>query len=198
MSCDANFHWLCAPYGARRLRGGRRELRGHISIHALRMERDAHKVQVQSLAQHFNPRAPHGARLCHCASLLDPIDISIHALRMERDKVQPEGENGDEYFNPRAPHGARPAGAAAEGERLSDFNPRAPHGARRGGSSFPLREKLISIHALRMERDDDRQRQLPHQAISIHALRMERDISKRDICISPEHFNPRAPHGARR
>ena len=55
----------------------------------------------------------------------------------------------------------------------------------------------ISIHALRMERDDIRRGTVPRRAISIHALRMERDGLVGQIPAMTQDFNPRAPHGAR-
>ena len=82
------------------------------------------------------------------------------------------------------------------------------------------KEVAISIHALRMERDEafktpppaaqDFNPRAPHGArptaltvresvggISIHALRMERDPRSLDPSDPTQHFNPRAPHGAR-
>jgi len=46
----------------RDLGGGGRRFRRGISIHALRMERDAKHSIITLSAADFNPRAPHGAR----------------------------------------------------------------------------------------------------------------------------------------
>ena len=77
-------------------------------------------------------------------------------------------------FNPRAPHGARQS-QIVKHDQQHYFNPRAPHGARPGKLTFTKTVALISIHALRMERDYIK---------IINLLRYS-------------HFNPRAPHGAR-
>ena len=56
-----------------------------ISIHALRMERDTVPPLGRVVYQHFNPRAPHGARPMDEIDEIISSGISIHALRMERD-----------------------------------------------------------------------------------------------------------------
>ena len=56
---------------------------------------------------------------------------------------------------------------------------------------------LISIHALRMERDRHQKGGAYSAQISIHALRMERDRLIASISNPVLNFNPRAPHGAR-
>ena len=68
---------------------------------------------------------------------------------------------------------------------------------RDGGERVISGTWLISIHALRMERD--RLSFYDHwiRVISIHALRMERDFSELVINTEVSNFNPRAPHGAR-
>ena len=58
-----------------------------ISIHALRMERDATAVEGAEQAADFYPRAPHGARRMANNDVYIWDVISIHALRMERDAV---------------------------------------------------------------------------------------------------------------
>ena len=72
---------------------------------------------------------------------------------MERDV----GDNGtisvQLHFNPRAPHGARLGLRSNRGLYTHYFNPRAPHGARRTARSLRAQSPVISIHALRMERD---------------------------------------------
>ena len=67
-----------------------------------------------------------------------------------------------------------------------DFNPRAPHGARRDDISSRKFRDLISIHALRMERDVRQDgRRLDDAPISIRALRMERDGSREPLLSVP-------------
>ena len=62
----------------------------------------------------------------------------------------------------------------------------------------PHKPPLISIHALREERDLARKRFLLNERISIHALREERDRDKARGGQPAGDFNPRAPRGARR
>ena len=58
---------------------------------------------------------------------------------------------------------------------------------------------VISIHALRMERDHPTcRRRTAMTHISIHALRMERDPVHERLHDRRKDFYPRAPHGARR
>ena len=78
-----------------------------ISIHALRRERDAPRIDG-----------------------LIVYNISIHALRRERDLPTFLRTWGRFHFNPRAPQGARPAVCLPAGW-MGYFNPRAPQGARR-------------------------------------------------------------------
>ena len=205
------------------------------------MERDVGDNGTISVQLHFNPRAPHGARLglrsnrglyTHYFNPRAPHGARLSANFQRRafchfNPRAPHGArpgNGNSRphlydFNPRAPHGARPVNAVNLVAHI-DFNPRAPHGARR---FFFLRFeaiRIISIHALRMERDFRTPARYPLQsAISIHALRMERDVwrviimrwgdisihalrMERDVFVPAvdsmgTDFNPRAPHGAR-
>ena len=125
--------------------------------------------------QHFNPRAPRGARLfaarasvCSLVfqstrpsrgattsvlSLAVTAKISIHAPLAGRDDLSIEPDLLVHYFNPRAPRGAR-------------------HGC----TYHILRPEAISIHAPLAGRDD--------QPAERH-------------CRAAAHFNPRAPRGAR-
>ncbi len=100
------------------------------------------------------------------------------------------------------------------------FNPRAPRGARRLAGFAVFKQRPISIHALREERDTCRTFTKSRQSnfnpraprgarrrhfisslflssISIHALREERDECIIRIHGLHLHFNPRAPRGAR-
>ena len=121
-------------------------------IHVLRKERDCSTLLITTSPRHFNPRAP-----------------------QERDIIRSNSATVLAYFNPRAPQGARHR--HSRGWRaFGYFNPRAPQGARllylsisrstisfqstrsaRSATCFPCVRKvliLISIHALRKERDE--------------------------------------------
>ena len=125
------------------------------------------------------------------------------------------------YFNPRAPRGAR-LSITPRGVISSDyFNPRAPRGARLPAAVDLVHNPVISIHALREERDDTAiTGPAATKRISIHALREERDPPPLFVKVlfvqfqstrsarsatSPApiplllnmDFNPRAPRGAR-
>ena len=78
-----------------------------ISIHAPHAGRDNLRMRSTVPNQHFNPRAPCGARRNSC--ILSKIS---------------------HHFNPRAPCGARRTPISSIRRRESDFNPRAPCGAR--------------------------------------------------------------------
>ena len=100
------------------------------------------------------------------------------------------------YFYPRPPGGGRPRPAAAA-SRPPDFYPRPPGGGRR--RSFRILAVLvgISIHALRVEGDQQAGEIVRIVLISIHALRVEGD---RRACAGralPRHFYPRPPGGGR-
>ena len=146
--------------------------------------------------------------------------ISIHAPRVGRDQRKAQITIFNEYFNPRAPCGARPHGGLFFMRRKADFNPRAPCGARRGGRLASDPRDHISIHAPRVGRDSRARRGGGSiHTISIHAPRVGRDVglitsasrstfqSTRPVwgatlhsVIPPvpnQHFNPRAPCGAR-
>ena len=56
---------------------------------------------------------------------------------------------------------------------------------------------IISIHALRGEGDNQKQRRAAHLTISIHALRGEGDVILACGVYRSIHFNPRPPWGGR-
>ena len=141
-------------HALRRERDDRRALcriSRNISIHALRRERDLLGEEAHRYLYDFNPRAPQGAR--------PPTSVR---------------KCGQRYFNPRAPQGARRYDPYVMIYN-KHFNPRAPQGARRvragttgasilfqstrsaGSATLTQRNlhiaPLISIHALRRERD---------------------------------------------
>ena len=167
-----------------------------ISIHAPRVGRDRASLLGRSRSVNFNPRAPCGARL---------DDLNFLCLFHD--------------FNPRAPCGARPTtpagplicasfqstrpvwGATRSAARTPCprryFNPRAPCGARHALTSCPQHGSVISIHAPRVGRDNAKPVRFVYWGISIHAPRVGRDLYSLRIAITPIHFNPRAPCGAR-
>ena len=186
-----------APHGARRWTGRRMVLTMSISIHALRMERDAW-LSRSSLSSHqfqstrsawsatllpkenafrdtFQSTRSAWSATAQFYPIFAAIAISIHALRMERDQVSVMGFCGLSDFNPRAPHGARRSKFIGN-NKTSHFNPRAPHGARRGQDVY--RPRLLDFNP-----------RAPHGA-----RRYIRDPAR----LGHRNFNPRAPHGARR
>ena len=101
-----------------------------ISIHAPLAGRDRGHRQFYLRKDHFNPRAPRGARLW---------------------ELKQRAEDAD--FNPRAPRGARLWSTYSFCQRQLHFNPRAPRGARpvRKAHRHPVPQ--ISIHAPLAGRD---------------------------------------------
>ena len=80
---------------------------------------------------------------------------------------------------------------------MTNFNPRAPQGARPRLLVDCADPALISIHALRKERDVAFHVVDAVRHISIHALRKERDHLRVRRSHHTHNFNPRAPQGAR-
>ncbi len=100
----------------------------------------------------FNPRAPHGARLCTCSSVClldsvsihaprtgrdfphgsfeDPYGVSIHAPRTGRDGSGDDGLWRFKQVSIHAPRTGRDPDKLCNTPGKSSFNPRAPHGAR--------------------------------------------------------------------
>ena len=168
-----------------------------ISIHALREEGDR--------PQHFQGH---------------PTAISIHALREEGDPRTADSSSTGNDFYPRPPRGGRRSKGRGNASG-TDFYPRPPRGGRLQYLGASERCRVISIHALREEGDNnppnDRQGWknfyprpprggrplvifflfllLP---ISIHALREEGDVGDfagSGCCLN---FYPRPPRGGRR
>ena len=80
----------------------------------------------------------------------------------------------------------------------NNFNPRAPYGARLGRVSRSAGKGTISIHAPHTGRDPEARGQGPgSQGISIHAPHTGRDLKEEVYARNQNHFNPRAPYGAR-
>ena len=80
----------------------------------------------------------------------------------------------------------------------ADFNPRAPYGARRRLLVLAPLGRVISIHAPHTGRDCGLLPLAMRTEISILAPHTGRDNIFASIAAQRQHFNPRAPYGARR
>ena len=78
----------------------------------------------------FNPRPPHGERLCSFFQFIPSSHISIHAPRMGSDMDEGARTTSWKYFNPRPPHGERRGFYRRPKGSTRNFNPRPPHGER--------------------------------------------------------------------
>ena len=128
-------------------------------------------------AEHFNPRAPRGARRVQVPNPNMARGISIHVPREGHDDwCNWERLGVRAYFNPRAPRGARPL-SALKGRSPRHFNPRAPRGARLydTGEGVAL-NVTISIHVPREGHDVPQENFHNMQYISIHVPREGHDI----------------------
>ena len=140
------------------------------------MEPDKIDCNNYITSDHFNPRAPCGARLSGFADPAAGKKISIHGLRVEPDRRIGADTWAIQDFNPRAPCGARPAGTRNRKSSTDYFNPRAPCGARLQVGFCFLRVLQISIHGLRVEPDQSGRFDTGGGVhISIHGLRVEPD-----------------------
>ena len=163
-----------APHAGRdRRRTWRRTTRTHFNPRA---PRGARRI-ARSLAKthkHFNPRAPRGARRQLDADQRETERISIHAPHAGRDFNLPVVRGRRVYFNPRAPRGAR---RRAKWYTIpkSVFQSTRPA---RGATHFMVGDVFAFLfQSTRPARGATVLRQI---------LRRER-----------QHFNPRAPRGAR-
>ena len=146
-----------------------------ISIHAPRVGRDGGKGHAGRGHQHFNPRAPCGARRNIKKKPPSRIKISIHAPRVGRDDKW-----GQLVYD------------------KQDFNPRAPCGARQKDDSRMSSRSDISIHAPRVGRDFTQ----PHKDSSALRFQSTRPVwgatfRRWPHLVGHQDFNPRAPCGAR-
>ena len=133
-----------------------------------------HVLFPWSLQLHFNPRAPCGARLPHY-----PGAFELHQFQSTRPLrgatlCFARKDGGQCHFNPRAPCGARHINAV---EFL--------HGVL-FQSTRPLRGATVHLVAAMLL-----------CCISIHAPLAGRDMLAGRFCEDGQHFNPRAPCGAR-
>ena len=232
-----------APCGARPVRLRRFYHTNYISIHAPLAGRDCGKRRffrapvlfqstrplrgatlvvrgIQHQSNHFNPRAPCGARPVRLRRFYHTNYISIHAPLAGRDAIRDAVANGTMPFQSTRPlRGATPALPCVMRDQ-SYFNPRAPCGARplptgtpmlstRFQSTRPLRG-ATSVVVVRDRLHQNFNPRAPCGArpargllppltvkISIHAPLAGRDGLSRAARIHYIYFNPRAPCGAR-
>ena len=145
----------------------------------------------------FNPRAPCGARLSR-GPVLDSTPLFQSTRPVWGATIESSFKARHIHnFNPRAPCGARRGFRTPRCRMGLNFNPRAPCGARPGLVLMLAPSIAISIHAPRVGRDLHIHAILLFHTISIHAPRVGRDHVRFAAHRSLQHFNPRAPCGAR-
>ena len=88
----------------------------------------------------------------------DSMEISIHALREEGDVTRRVPLTLTLYFYPRPPRGGRLDRENDLLQGMIDFYPRPPRGGRLNAVQLILESRSISIHALREEGDQGRER----------------------------------------
>ena len=137
---------------------------------------------------HFYPRPPGGGRQTENRQSIRRGRISIHALRVEGDRSHARAASVFRRFLS-TPSGWR-ATIAQEGITLADTFLSTPSGWRATAeSALVCHGAGISIHALRVEGDDQADRRCARGGgISIHALRVEGDrcdlVLQLDVHIS--------------
>ena len=105
-----------------------------ISIHALRMERDLTPVSISADGESISIHALRMERDYIGVEWENEPGISIHALRMERDPVKKELSRWtSEFQSTRSAWSATKKTPSIRLRYSGNFNPRAPHGARRAG-----------------------------------------------------------------
>ena len=163
-------------WGATRADGWRRYVLQHFNPRAPCGARRRGRLAAHAGMANFNPRAPCGARLGPALSLSPSLLISIHAPRVGRDRRDLESEQWWRAISIHAPRVGR------DQEIIDGW-----------------RQQFISIHAPRVGRDvfTLNRRKKMHK-ISIHAPRVGRDRWRSTFRPMWNYFNPRAPCGARR
>ena len=167
-----------------------------ISIHAPRMGRDRFDITIGIMASRFQSTRPAWGATSSLWSPLYPYCISIHAPRMGRDAIKLHLQEKIK-ISIHAPRMGRDKNCKAMADEFINFNPRAPHGARlfrfypvnrttKFQSTRPAWGATVSYSHCDS-----------YQRISIHAPRMGRDCKQLVPVHDAQHFNPRAPHGAR-
>ena len=177
---------------------GRAErLRREISIHALRMERDARPALPAPSACYFNPRAPHGARL----------SVNSHCYVADSFQSTRSAWSATWYYllvnlSTRFQSTRSAWSATAHTHALlcgiRYFNPRAPHGARRG--SLPVRRLCARFQSTRSAWSATIDSTFIIKVKRFQSTRSAWSATGKDQRRLYDHrdFNPRAPHGARR
>ena len=129
---------------------------------------------------------------------LSAFNISIHAPHAGRDdwnviRVKPHYD-----ISIHAPHAGRDQCVVGQKNARRNFNPRAPCGARppKGGTKV-VTDRFQSTRPMRGA-TDRRPRTADRVSISIHAPHAGRDNLRMRSTVPNQHFNPRAPCGARR
>ena len=163
------------------------------------MGSDHRPGDLSSRNLYFNPRSPHGERLCSVSSALEALDFnprSPHGERLLHSARPPvvvifqstlpawgatprprRIRRGCQYFNPRSPHGERPP-CLARHMTSSQFQSTLPAwGATKEDAIQKFAEK-ISIHAPRMGSDTVEEALTLFGEISIHAPRMGSDTCR--------------------
>ena len=167
-----------------------------ISIHAPLAGRDA-AIRERCAPCGISIHAPLAGRDVASIIFLTPLSISIHAPLAGRDMENGLGDINITHFNPRAPCGARRAYLGREITFFRFQSTRPLRGATREAARRLL-DLQISIHAPLAGRDAIRAGSpSASSTISIHAPLAGRDVTGRLPQLRVQHFNPRAPCGAR-
>ena len=122
-----------------------------ISIHAPRTGSDFAPIHVRTCKTHFNPRSPHGERLCCNQQKQQLCNFNPRSPHGER-PPRSQRPTSASHFNPRSPHGERRLQPPGRGQQ-KNFNPRSPHGERHGHALVGRANDAISIHAPRTGSD---------------------------------------------
>ena len=146
----------------------------YVSIHAPRTGRDSIPTSPKSRLTSFNPRAPHGARLC-----VRKTCACVRAFQSTRPARGATGPSRDE--------GAR-VGVSIHAPRTGrDGRHRSGRPViHRFQSTRPARGATILLWLI-----------ISYPPVSIHAPRTGRDDDVFTSKAGISRFNPRAPHGAR-
>ena len=110
-------------------------------------------------------------------------------------RIDTDNNSGD--FYPRSPCGERLHAPSQHSCHCNNFYPRSPCGERRRGAVICYLDKLISIHALLAESDEQSASYNAYMDISIHALLAESDSADCSCRSGRPDFYPRSPCGER-
>ena len=149
------------------------------------------------LTWNFNPRAPYGARPAGRPHGRQRSQISIHAPHTGRDNTRPFRATGHFIFQSTRPIRGATICRSARRSAHGDFNPRAPYGARRGAGSIRLGGGYFNPRAPYGARLSVRWYSPKCSGISIHAPHTGRDF----LCKLAKNGNTsisiHAPHTGR-